>query len=322
MKNRVKIVDFAKGIGVVLMIIGHMGAIIPDSLHSWIYLFHMPLFFFLSGIFAKTYNTKKNLVSGLKHKMKRLLLPYYFYVFLFYVVDLLIGYRVYSKGDYINTFLGTDSFGFLWFIFALFFVEICFDLLYMLVENVTVQIIIIACLAILANILCYVDKFERIGSIFFSIGFYYIGYCVKERVISFSRNNFELKYWKDLVILLFITTVGVVISTYFSGNSRLSLDLHKNQEIDIVLTYVFALAGIGVTLIIAKLFENTIVERIIAFIGMNSLIIYPLFSFFPLRIEFLISNSGFIYKIISKSISFIICLLVIAFKKYKINKKL
>ena len=41
-----KWVDIAKGIGIILVFLGHFN--IPDTLRAEIYTFHMPLFFFLS----------------------------------------------------------------------------------------------------------------------------------------------------------------------------------------------------------------------------------------------------------------------------------
>lgn len=40
-------VSIAKAIGIILMVIGHAGC--PHCLHDFIYMFHMPLFFFLAG---------------------------------------------------------------------------------------------------------------------------------------------------------------------------------------------------------------------------------------------------------------------------------
>lgn len=40
--------DIAKGIGILLVVMGHLG--IPPMLSNAIYLFHMPLFFILSGL--------------------------------------------------------------------------------------------------------------------------------------------------------------------------------------------------------------------------------------------------------------------------------
>jgi hypothetical protein len=62
-KFRLYWVDFAKGVGIILVVIGHVwyglhngGIAIPEKLdlgvERWIYSFHMPLFFFIAGLFA------------------------------------------------------------------------------------------------------------------------------------------------------------------------------------------------------------------------------------------------------------------------------
>lgn len=49
MNYRDTTVDIAKGLGIFLVVLGHVP--IPMWLCTPIYLFHMPLFFFLSGMF-------------------------------------------------------------------------------------------------------------------------------------------------------------------------------------------------------------------------------------------------------------------------------
>ena len=46
MTKRIEWIDTAKGIGLICVILGHMRV---PYLSTWIYTFHMPLFFFLSG---------------------------------------------------------------------------------------------------------------------------------------------------------------------------------------------------------------------------------------------------------------------------------
>lgn len=50
-RNRDTTIDILKGIGIILMVIGHSGA--PLHFHQIIYLFHMPLFLIASGWFFK-----------------------------------------------------------------------------------------------------------------------------------------------------------------------------------------------------------------------------------------------------------------------------
>jgi polysaccharide biosynthesis protein PslL len=72
-KNRLPYVDVAKGIGILLVILGHNAACEPGSQGAaFIYSFHMPLFYFLAGLF---HNDTKSLVSHVLGKTKSLLLP-------------------------------------------------------------------------------------------------------------------------------------------------------------------------------------------------------------------------------------------------------
>ena len=50
--RRVEYVDIAKGIGITLVVMGHNDfALISPFAHKLIYSFHMPMFFFMSGLF-------------------------------------------------------------------------------------------------------------------------------------------------------------------------------------------------------------------------------------------------------------------------------
>jgi len=52
--KRVQYIDIAKGIGIVLVVMGHNDfALISPFAHKLIYSFHMPMFFFMSGMFFR-----------------------------------------------------------------------------------------------------------------------------------------------------------------------------------------------------------------------------------------------------------------------------
>ena len=54
-KGRIDWIDSAKGIGIILMLLGHVSAM-PKYFIILIFSFHMPLFFFLSGYLYKSQN--------------------------------------------------------------------------------------------------------------------------------------------------------------------------------------------------------------------------------------------------------------------------
>lgn len=65
--------SIAKALCIILMVIGHSGC--PAYLHDWIYLFHMPCFFLISGYLLNDRNIE-NLGYGIKKRFKNLWYPY------------------------------------------------------------------------------------------------------------------------------------------------------------------------------------------------------------------------------------------------------
>ena len=54
-KNRINSLDMAKGIGIILVVVGH-STFLEENVLTWISSFHMPLFFVLSGILIRKKN--------------------------------------------------------------------------------------------------------------------------------------------------------------------------------------------------------------------------------------------------------------------------
>lgn len=69
--KRVIYIDLCKTYGLFLVILGH-GRLCPESWQQFIYSFHMPLFFILSGLLYKWKSFKDTLINDIK----RLLIPY------------------------------------------------------------------------------------------------------------------------------------------------------------------------------------------------------------------------------------------------------
>lgn len=82
-KKREKWLDILKGIAILLIIIGHTP--INDTLYKFIWSFHVPLFFLISGYtFSK--REEKEFIKG---KFKRLMIPYYFTCILLIIANII-----------------------------------------------------------------------------------------------------------------------------------------------------------------------------------------------------------------------------------------
>jgi fucose 4-O-acetylase-like acetyltransferase len=85
MEKRIAYIDIARGIGILLIVLGHNDlSEYHPFLHKFVYSFHIPLFFFLSGMFFKPERPFRDL---LKRRFDSLLKPFLFIIFAIYLFE-------------------------------------------------------------------------------------------------------------------------------------------------------------------------------------------------------------------------------------------
>lgn len=83
MEKRIGYIDIAKGIGILVIVLAHNDlAGYHPTLHKFIYAFHIPLFFFLSGMF---FRPERSFGETLRRRFNTLLKPYLFALFVIYL---------------------------------------------------------------------------------------------------------------------------------------------------------------------------------------------------------------------------------------------
>lgn len=113
MNKRLDYIDSLKGFAIMLMVLCHSG--LHNSATQWIYSFHMPLFFIVSGFLFSEPNSR-NFLQYLRKKVKQLLVP-----FLIFSLVLCFGRRNYVDWCYIlygsrNALAEATTFTPLWFL--------------------------------------------------------------------------------------------------------------------------------------------------------------------------------------------------------------
>lgn len=142
MKGKVRIdyIDYAKGLGILLMVIGHY-EYLNHSFTQWIYSFHMPMFFLISGYLDYKFNLYTEVTIYVKKKVRSLLVPYYFFAFLILVLEFIIGKNRDIVHGLIYSLYYIQDPGF-WFFFLLFVTDLFF-LLYRKIIKLQFKIITI-----------------------------------------------------------------------------------------------------------------------------------------------------------------------------------
>lgn len=275
--KRLHDIDIAKGIGIFLVVFGHTCR--NAEVQSYIYFFHMPLFFIVSGFF---FNPKKytSYFSFLKETSKTLLLPYITFYILSYLYWLFIERAMRPGSETISPitpiygfFYGTDYKDFmkpngaLWFLWGLFIARnFLFFATRAVKDKISLLTIFVAGAAIgwALSVTNFIKLPFSINSSFFAFFFVGIGYLSKPVYLQIKA----LSVIKQSIVAIFALVISILAIRY---NQVPDMDYCKYGNV-----FLFvggALAGTTLCL----LFSNVIAPNfILEFLGKNSLIIMGL----------------------------------------------
>ncbi len=131
-KERLTWVDAVKGFLMVLVVIGHYSGPMPveSPLITYIYWFHMPAFFLLSGLFFRPITDNSQLKPAIHKRFMQLMVPYLFFLLLltFFRYGMMIGdgtlTSAFLRQDLIELFVGgrflRGEHGVFWFVTVMF----------------------------------------------------------------------------------------------------------------------------------------------------------------------------------------------------------
>lgn len=234
--------DIAKGIGILLMVIGHTGC--PKWLHDSIYSFHMPLFFILSGICLNEKRLKSSFKDYAYSRIKRLYLPFIKYGLFFYTLNLIINISIY--GESINIIGTLKDLGLIlamiqtpdlvagyWFLTALFFASIFGFVTLKIVHNKMCKLLLIPLLLVL---MIFIQKYDIHFSVLFSYKTVYYtalfggGNLYKKQICEMAFK------FKSLLAVVFILVCTLVFSL---------CNLHTTTDSPYEILSVFCLSVLG-----------------------------------------------------------------------------
>lgn len=270
---REKFIDLLKGFGIFLVVWGH--TMNPRSIY--IYSFHMPLFFFLSGYVHKDKLFREFFIS----RINRLYIPYVIFSLVSWLYYLIrhIWFERYSMIENHITKLssiitGTADNGGnnpIWYLPCIFLVSITFFGITHKVKKPWIVHLIILGLS-LAGYLLHIFKiklffYADVG--FTGIVFYYLGYLLKQRSYLRLINRFDKKLlYLGVLILGILHIITAYLNTYIASISR--VNMAGNLLGNYFLFYLAAFFGIAVFFVISYKIQYI---QVLNVIGMNTLII-------------------------------------------------
>ena len=268
--KRIDWIDMAKGYGMLAVIIAH---ICSGPLHTWIYTFHMPLFFFLSGY---VFSNKDNFDLFIKKKARSLLIPYFTLGIPMVAFKVLFSlyqktFTVDSTIELIRNFVFQKRLWTLWYIACLFFLNIIFYLITKFAKNNISKAVIVIGMTLLG--LVYYKSGGNplpwnIDVCFTAIPFFFVGY-----VLKLNKEATEKVLSKKFISVLLFVVFGLLNVVFGYLNIRTTcngLEMFDSEYANPFFTYISAFAGIFAVIIFSGFFTI----KPIRYIGENSLVYY------------------------------------------------
>ena len=219
--NRMKYIDVARGIAMLCIILGHLGI---NEINRFVFTFHVPIFFVISGYFI---NENGDLGDFVKKKIKGLILPYITTCVLIVALSVVIHIASTPDGKFGETalswiyasFYGSGatyyepfyikSIGALWFLLASFWGSLLLKLILKL--NKYVRAVLVAVIFLIGYFSVNLFWFPfSIQAGMCALLYMYIGYLCK------SVTNFKTSFPKEVritfVFFSFAVWIGFVIS--------------------------------------------------------------------------------------------------------------
>lgn len=203
--QRIDWIDMAKGYGILFVILAHLG--VDGIIDSWIYTFHMPLFFFLSG---SVFSTKYDFSTFLKRKIKSMIIPYFALgipmIFFYSAINGESRFDVKSILTLLEKLFVQRRFWTLWFIACLFWLNIVFYIICKKCQSDRLLALIVSGMC-LAGLLYYHWGGSalpwNIDGVFPASFFFFAGYLFKK---NYMRIRSFFTIWKSIATFFILGT--------------------------------------------------------------------------------------------------------------------
>lgn len=305
MLQRIEYLDVAKLIGLALVRFCH----IPTQtgiFHIWVYSFHMPLFFLLSGMFFKPKN------FSIKRVVIQLLIPFILFNVLAILIPVLINlvlYRTFNSPQlhFEQWLMGEYVIGPSWFLLSLFSIRISCGYIY---KYGNTRSLLIATIMLLVVFMLTenssVWNVLNLGSTVLGLPFYLIGFMTKEFIIKYINYGG-----------IWITILMVAVSCLSVFNDQVGLHEHSYGNYMVAFLF-YGLVGTAVLVRLSQYIRipynilDTFMQGALFFICMHTLMFeYMLLMWNKLTGDF--SGNTLIEKIIVTIFTFVISYFVIRY---------
>ena len=297
-KKRIIYFDIAKGIGIILVLIGHLQtdtifSYTPYvlSLCSWIFSFHMALFFIISGMLISCKREEeKDFKETVKKKFRSIMIPYFWFslIYVFIVLySLLISKVVPLKTLFIQLWyvIGMYGMNVLWFLPALFAAEVLFLFIIKHFGKLkSVFVIIIICITaagvnfLRGNMQSVPEVYERLNELIVTIirPVFACAYILTGYWLFKGFEVFDSRIKKSKMVQIILLPVLLTANIYLNRINR-PVDFRSVVLNNYILYYICSVCGSLFIILLSRTLSETKIGGSgvflpLRFYGVNSLV--------------------------------------------------
>lgn len=282
--KRIEFIDLAKGVCVLLVVLGHM----PNQRTMEIpgrAALTIPFYFFLSGIFFKDYG---GFGCFLEKKINKLLIPYVFFLILTIIVNSIVFNVPPFPADFISPIFSNKQInGPLWFLCSLFIVNVLFCIIQLGIKN---KYLIAICVVICGGI----GHFLSMHNIYLpyygaqalnGLPLFYIGYIIRKTPLLY-KNKYDY-----LCLPLAVVLLGFAMFYSFLLGETPNIGFYSNKiSGNIISIYTVTLGMVLGVLFLCKYIQWL---PIVSYIGKYSIIILGMHMIYCPYLNVILTRYGY-----------------------------
>ncbi|MBR6436180.1 MAG: acyltransferase family protein [Thermoguttaceae bacterium] len=272
--KRIDFIDTAKAIALFLVILGHLVPVDGDAF-QWIFSFHMPIFFFLSG-YCFNSNSSISPINYFLKKVQSLIIPYIIFCLIGIVITLFIPpwktsidwncalFQIFRYAQPSAIHMGT-----VWFLIALFWTQIEFYSLWSLFRKCPAIIFLISFSLLYITFIGYSTYKLKLSTSFIGLFFVVAGYYSRRWQIFTQNRSFKV-YLCLLLSLCLLTWISI----YLNGHVNIC-DCYLGNSL-----FLFILASLSGIYFWTQLSCLLPSWKVLQYIGQNTLLLFVFHPFF------------------------------------------
>lgn len=282
-------IDICKALAIYCMVLGHTGT--SQQVSTIIHVFHMPVFFILSG-YCFNENKNSHILAFIKKRFLTLIVPYFVFgiaLFAFWDMALFVMHRQEEARSITNLMTSilwnnanASAFGVIqWFLPCLFFAEIIFIVLLKISKNnilLSGGILLLSICGYLIPLALDIRLPWALDCALMASAFYGLGWITKKTLVLEKISGLVKKRKIVCWFIIAVVAIAMIPSVFYNGAVNMRTVTYGNYFLYIVNAIVYSFLLILASMLLEQALGYNKICGLLEWVGRNTLVVLLLNS--------------------------------------------